>query len=91
MTKALLRLFLLVLIGGITFFTYKTASFPSHNDTNLKFDKEAIIKNPIKSSQKVTDFVFFDISSGQESLGRIVIGLFSEIVPKTSISRLLIL
>lgn len=32
---------------------------------------------------KVTDQVFFDIEHDQKYLGRIVIGLFGEIVPKT--------
>ncbi|RKP25158.1 putative cyclophilin b [Syncephalis pseudoplumigaleata] len=33
---------------------------------------------------KVTDRVFFDIKQGDEDLGRVVIGLFGEIVPKTA-------
>lgn len=32
---------------------------------------------------KVTDQVYFDLSKDQEPLGRIVIGLFGELAPKT--------
>jgi len=33
---------------------------------------------------KVTDHVYFDIRLGQRNLGRVVIGLFGEVVPKTA-------
>lgn len=32
---------------------------------------------------KVTDLVYFDVSIGGEAAGRIVIGLFGELVPRT--------
>lgn len=32
----------------------------------------------------VTDVVFFDINIGQEKAGRVEIGLFGEVVPKTA-------
>ena len=35
---------------------------------------------------KVTDKVFFDIEIGGEAAGRVVIGLYGEVVPKTSLN-----
>ena len=35
------------------------------------------------SEPKVTDNVFFDMSIGDEPAGRVVIGLFGEVCPKT--------
>lgn len=38
----------------------------------------------IKEEVRVTKKVFFDISIGGEAAGRIVIGVFGDVVPKTS-------
>lgn len=37
-----------------------------------------------KESPKITSKVFFDITHGGEPLGRVVLGLFGEVVPKTA-------
>lgn len=38
---------------------------------------------PKKGQVKVTDMVYFDMKMGEESIGRIEIGLFGKVVPKT--------
>lgn len=50
-----------------------------------KFDRYFVIYcNILQSIQyKVTKQVFFDIKHGNEDFGRIIIGLFGEIAPKT--------
>ena len=35
-------------------------------------------------SAEITDTVYFDVSAGGESLGRVEIGLYGDVVPKTA-------
>lgn len=39
---------------------------------------------PLAIAAKVTDRVYFDIEQGGKSLGRVVIGLYGDVVPKTA-------
>jgi hypothetical protein len=97
MTKALLRIGGLLFLGITAYFV-----FSADKPGDIKFDKTAIFKgetaakgvilgsgNSKVENEVLTDFVYFDIKSGQESLGKIVIGLYGGIVPITGKTKIL--
>lgn len=54
--------------------------------TNLTVSAESAAEEGVELQAKVTDKVYLDISVGGEAAGRIVIGLFGEVAPKTSLN-----
>mmetsp|Transcript_5114 Transcript_5114/g.18687 ORF Transcript_5114/g.18687 Transcript_5114/m.18687 type:complete len:253 (+) Transcript_5114:134-892(+) len=60
-----------------------TTTFASRSSLVVKAEKTA---EGVELQAKVTDKVFLDISVGGEAAGRIVVGLFGEVAPKTCLN-----
>jgi len=69
----------LLLCAGFVIYSIVSLSAPKKSTT-----KQPKADRPAPSEPVVTEKVFFDIRIGTEKAGRIVIGLFGNIVPKTT-------
>ncbi|CAK5057851.1 unnamed protein product [Meloidogyne enterolobii] len=64
-------------------FAYLATIF-AEKEKDLRVTQKGIFLILLKPSNKIKFSVYFDISVGGVSKGRVVIGLFGEIVPKTA-------
>jgi len=53
------------------------------SDPSWRYDKDGETIKPVEPQAEITSKVYFDVAIEQEPVGRIVIGLYGNVVPKT--------